>query len=140
MSRVINSETAGKQRQLILRSVVLSIRTLMQQPAQDELSRDLAAYIGLSLLGIYDTVNESVAAWEKKGYWVKADRYRMEWLWTESLGNKLCRAVLEDDWANIAGISAQVAQKVMSVELPQRHKLGEPWIGSWERLQDAFGE
>jgi len=138
MSRVINPETAGKQRKLLLRGVVLSIRTLMQQEAQDELSRDLAAFIGLSLTEIYETVDASVAPWEKRDYWVKADRYRMEWVWTQTLGKQLCEAVLKDDWQTTAYLSAQVAQKVMSVELPQRHHLGEPWIGAWERLQDTY--
>ncbi|NSW51390.1 MAG: hypothetical protein HPY85_02660 [Anaerolineae bacterium] len=138
MSRVINPETAGKQRKILLRGVVLAIRTLMQQKVQDELSRDLAAFIGLALLEIYETVNASVAAWEKRDYWVKADRYRMEWRWTEQYGKPLCEAVLQEDWAVIPGLIAQIAQRVMTVDLPQRHRLGEPWIGAWEQLQDTY--
>jgi hypothetical protein len=138
MSRVINPETAGKQRKLLMRGVVVAVRTLMQQQSQDELSRDLAAFIGLSLLEIYNTVNVSVAAWEKRDYWVKADRYRMEWLWSQQLGTQLCEAVLAEEWTVIAGVMAKVAQRVMSVDLPQRHRIGEPWIGAWEQLQDTY--
>ena len=85
MSRVINPETAGKQRKLLLRSVVVAIRELMKQESQDDLSRDLASFIAITLMKIYETVNVSVAAWENRNYWVKADRYRMEWVWTENL-------------------------------------------------------
>ena len=136
MTRVINPETAGKKRKLLMRGVVLAIRELMKQEAQDELSRDLAAFIGITLLEIYKTVNTSVAAWEKRNYWVKADRYRMEWVWCENLGRQMCTAVLAEDWLTIAITSAKVAQNVSTVDLPQRHKLGEPWIGAWETLQD----
>lgn len=119
-----------------MRGVVLAIRELMRQEAQDELSRDLAAFIGISLLEIYKTVNTSVAAWEKRNYWVKADRYRMEWVWCENLGRQMSTAVLAEDWLTIAITSAKVAQNVSTVDLPRRHKLGEPWIGAWEMLQD----
>lgn len=137
MTRVINPETAGKKRKLLMRGVVLAIRELMKQEAQDELSRDLAAFIGITLLEIYKTVNVSVVAWEKRNYWVKADRYRMDWVWCEDLGKQMSTAVLAEDWLTIAITSAKVAQNVSSVDLPQRHKLGEPWIGAWEMLQDS---
>lgn len=136
MSRVINPETAGKQRKYLLRGVIVAVREMMKQESQDELSRDMAAFIGLSLLEIFDTVNVSVAAWEKRNYWVKADRYRMEWMWSLTLGQRICQAVLAEDWLTIATSMAQVAQQVMAVEIPKRHGVNEPWIGAWERLQD----
>lgn len=140
MGRVINPETAGKERNLLLRGVVVATRELMKQVSQDELSRDLAAFIGLSLLAIYETVNVSVDAWERRNYWVKADRYRMEWLWTQTLGRRLCRAVLDEDWLTIASLMAEIAQKVMHVDIPKRHGVGEAWIGAWEQLQDRHGD
>ena len=138
MSRVINPETAGKQRKLLLRNVVVAIRELMKQESQDDLSRDLAAFVGLLLLEIYETVNVSVDAWEKRNYWVKADRYRMDWVWSEQLGHQMCKAVLADDWLTVAFTSAKIAQQVSSVELPKRLNLGEPWVGSWEKLFDDY--
>ena len=136
MGRVINPETAGKERNLLIRGVVVAMRELMKQASQDELSRDLAAFIGLSLLEIFETVNVSVAAWEKRNYWVKADRYRMEWLWTQALGQRLCHAVLVEEWLTIATLMAEIAQKVMHVDVPKRHGVGEAWIGAWEELHD----
>lgn len=135
MSRVINRETAGKERKTLMRSVALALRELMRQSEPDQMSRDLAAYLGMTLLEIFETVNVSVAAWEKRDYWVKADRYRMEWIWSEQLGNQMCAAVSKDDWGQIAMISAQIAQQVMSIEVPKRHRLGTPWEGAWKRFQ-----
>jgi hypothetical protein len=125
----------GKERKNLARAVVLAIRELMQQTEPDQTTRDLAAFIALALQGIYQTIDESVAAWEKRGYWLKADRFRLEWAWTESLANGMRYAVLHDDWQQVASHAASIAQKLNSVVLPQRHRLGTPWIGAWEKLK-----
>ena len=135
MGRIINTEGAGKERNRLSRCIVLSLRELMRQSQPDDKSRDLAAFIALALLSISDTVESSVAAWEKKGYWVKADRYRMEWSWTERFGKQMKQAVFQEDWPMVAQVSVQVAQKLMSVEVPLRNRLGTPWVGAWGTLK-----
>jgi hypothetical protein len=139
LSRVIKTETAAKDRTRLTRSVVLALRELMRQTQPDEHSRDLAAYIALALGHIHETIDVSVAAWEKRGYWVKADRFRMDWEWTRTSSDKIAQAVLEDDWATIAISSAAVAQKLMNVDVPVRHKLGTPWVGAWKLLVSSAG-
>jgi hypothetical protein len=134
VARVVNTETAGKDRTRLSKSIVLALRELMRQSDPDDQSRDLAAFIVLALLDIYKTVDLSVTAWEKKGYWIKADRFRLDWEWTGQLGEKMRTAVLVGDWATIAVISAQVAQKFMKVQVPVRNRLGTPWVGAWEAL------
>jgi len=121
LGRIINTEGAGKERNHLSRAVVLALRELMRQSEPDDKSKDLAAFIALALLQINDTVEASVAAWEKKGYWVKADRYRMEWSWAERYGAQMKKATLTGNWASVAGTSVQVAQKLMSVEVPIRN-------------------
>lgn len=137
MGRLINTEGAGKERNHLSRAVVLALRELMRQAEPDEKSKDLAAFIALALLQINNTVEASVAAWEKKGYWVKADRYRMEWSWAERFGNRMKKATLNGDWASVAGTAAQVGQKLMSIEVPIRNRLGTPWVGAWQTLMQT---
>lgn len=134
MSRVINPEGAGKERNRLVKSIVLAMRELMRQTEPDDHSRDLAAYISLALLEINGTVESSVAAWEKKGYWVKADRFRMDWIWTERMGKQMREAVLNDDWATIALTVAQLGGKLNHVDVPARHRLGTPWVGAYKHL------
>lgn len=135
LSRVINPETAGKQRKQLARSVVLSIRELSKQTEVTSASKDMAAYIVLALREMHDTVESSVVAWEKRGYWVKADRFRLEWEWTQIFGNKLYNALMGDDWASLAMLLAQIAQKLNKEQIPARHRLGTPWVGAWKHLQ-----
>jgi len=135
LGRVINPETAAKERTVLTRSAVLAIRELMRQTEANALTRDLAAFIALALEGISATIDLSVEAWEKRGYWVKADRFRMEWLWAENLGRTMRQAVLADDLPGVAATAVQIAAKLNNVKVPQRHGLGTPWTGAYERLK-----
>ncbi len=135
MSRVINTQSAGKERTQLTRSIVLALRELMRQTETNDLTRDLAAYIALALEEIFKTIDVSVSAWEKRGYWVKADRFRMEWIWSENLGRTMRQAVVNSDWPAVAMTSAQIAEKLHGVEVPKRHKLGTPWVGAWKKMQ-----
>jgi len=136
VSRIINPEGAGKERTRLCKSIVLALRELMRQTDANETSKDLAAYIALALKEVFATVESSVAAWEKKGYWVKADRFRMEWEWSERLGNKMNQALLAEDWATVALTAAQVGQKLTKVDVPVRHRLGTPWVGAWGKINN----
>ena len=137
MSRVINPESAGKDRTRLVKAVALALRQLMLQTETDTLTRDLAAFIALALEEIERTIDPTVAAWEKRDYWVKADRFRMDWAWAGRLGKNMRQAVLADDWAGVARTAGEVAMRVQTVKLPVRHRMGEPWTGAWKRLQTS---
>ena len=83
----------------------------------DQTTYDLLAFIALSLKEIEETIDISVAAWEKRGYWVKADRYRMEWNWSARMGDDLKQSLLNEDWGRIANIIAQITQKLSKVNV-----------------------
>jgi hypothetical protein len=136
LGRIINPEGAGKERTQLSKAVVLALRELMRQTEPDAHSQDLAAFIAISLQKINDTVETSVVAWEKKGYWVKADRFRMEWEWSKTLSDRLKLAVLSEDWATVAVTSAQVAQRLMKIDVPIRHHLGTPWVGARTKINE----
>jgi hypothetical protein len=130
LSRVITIESAGKDRTRLARAIVVAIRELSQQNALDEKSKDLAAFIALALEEIAGTIDLSVAAWEKRGYWVKADRFRMDWIWTEHLGGVMRQAILNEDWATVARTVGQVGEKLSGVKVPLRNRVGAPWYGA----------
>jgi len=134
LSRVYNPDSAGKERNSLTRSIVLALRNLMKQQGTDDLTRDLAAYVALALGEINATIEPSVTAWEKRGYWVKADKFRLEWEWSGNMSNTMKTALLKDDWATVAMTSAKVAQKLGTITVPERNRIGTPWVGSWKKL------
>ena len=135
MSRVINPASAGKERNLLTKSVVLAIRELAQQSEPGAESRDLAAFMALALATIFETIDVTVAPWEKRDYWVKADKFRMDWAWSGQYAEQIKQAIYKDDWENIARIAAQTAQKLNKVTVPTGHHLGRPWAGAMSELQ-----
>ncbi len=135
MSRVINPDSAGKERTRLTRTVVLAVRELAHQTGPGAESRDLAAYIALALRAIADTIDVSVVAWEKRGYWVKADRFRMDWSWAGQLAEKMRAALSDEDWGTIAMLAAQAAQKLNKVSVSENHRLGKPWVGAWQAFK-----
>ena len=134
LSRVIHIEGAGKDRKRLTRETVLALRELAQQREPNAVSRDLVAFIAITLRQINQTVDESVLAWEKRGYWIKADRYRLDWDWTLKISRDLRQALLIEDWQKVTESSIEIATRLNTVKLPQRHTLGTPWVGAWEKL------
>jgi hypothetical protein len=136
LSRLIKTDTAGKDRTRLSKAIVLAVRELAKQKGVTAETKDLAAFLALALQTISDGIDESVAAWEKRGYWVKADRFRMEWLWTGQFASKIKDALLKDDWGTIAVLMPQIAAKFNRIQIAENHRLGRPWAGAYERLKD----
>lgn len=134
MSRIINPDSAGKQRTQLTKAIVLAVRELARQTDTNKEAHDLAAFISIALRTISEGIDVSVEAWEKRGYWVKADRFRMEWAWAAPMAEKMRNAVLEDDWTTVAALSAQIAQKFSKVQVSERHRLGKPWVDAFQQL------
>lgn len=134
MSRVINHDSVGKERTRLIKSIVLCIRELAKQAKVTPEAKDLASFIALALQSISDGVDVSAAAWEKRDYWVKADKFRMEWMWTGRLAEKMKTAVLTDDWGAIALLMPQIAQRFNKVEVSDNHRLGKPWENAYALL------
>jgi hypothetical protein len=134
MSPIINPESAGKERTQLTKAIVLAVRELAKQADVTNEAKDLAAFIALALESISEGIDISVAAWEKRGYWVKADRFRMDWLWTGQYAEKMKSAVLTDDWATVATLMPQIAQKFSKIIVSENHRMGKPWVGAYGRL------
>lgn len=134
MGRVINPDSSGKERTKLTKGIVKAIRQLMTQSQPDQNTRDLAAYIVLGLEDIYKSIDVSVLAWEKRGYWVKADRFRIDWEWTAQTSKQMRDALLKEDWAQVAMMAAKTAQKFNHVKIPVNNRIGEPWVGAYKKL------
>ena len=108
MSRIINPDGVGKQRKMLTRAVVLSLRELLNQSEPNEKTHDIAAFIVLTLAEISANIDRTVTPWEKRNYWVKADRFRMDWDWTDTIADKMQKAILDEDWPIIAVCAAKM--------------------------------
>ena len=134
MSPIINPDSAGKERTRLSKAIVLAVRQLAKQSQVNEEAKDLAAFIALALKIISEGIDVSVAAWEKRDYWIKADKFRMEWMWTGQFADQMKVAIFTNDWGTVAMLSAQIAQKFSKIEVSDNHRLGRPWEGAFQKM------
>ena len=130
MSRIINTSTPGKERAHLSKAIVITIREFMRQQEPDKSTQDMVAFIILALQEISSGIDKSVAAWEKRDYWVKADKYRLEWRWTGEMAEKLKAAFEDRNWSFIAGLLIEIMQHFNDIKVSDRHRMGKPWVGA----------
>jgi hypothetical protein len=70
LSPIINPDSAGKERTRLTKAIVLAVRQLAKQSQVNQEAKDLAAFIAMALRIISDGIDVSVAAWEKRDYWI----------------------------------------------------------------------
>ncbi len=135
MTRIIKTTTPGKERNRLSKAIVITIREFMRKGKPDSETRDMIAFIILALREIASGIDKSVAAWEKRGYWVKADKYRMEWRWSGATANELRDAFDAQRWEKIPAILLKIMQKFDSIKVSDRHRMGKPWVGAFEEFK-----
>jgi hypothetical protein len=135
LSRIVRPESAARLRAKVLQSTALAIRhAAMQSPTSPD-RHDVLAYIVLALRQVSDSIETSAAAWEKRGYWLKADRFRRDWVWVEGVRGKLEGALRDQDYAAAGEGIGQLSGFLAGVKIPARMQRTRPWQGSWERWQ-----
>jgi hypothetical protein len=137
VSRIIKTSTPGKERDQLSKAIVVTIREFMRQSKPDDNTRDMIAFIILALREIAEGIEKSVAAWEKRDYWVKADKYRMDWLWVTPAEKALSKAFQAEDWAEIAGQLVSLMGRFNSIKVSDKHRMGKPWIGAYQEYRSA---
>jgi hypothetical protein len=135
VTRIIKTSTPGKERNKLSKAIVITIREFMRQQEPGKDTRDMIAFIILALQEIAEGIDKSVAAWEKRGYWVKADKYRMEWRWTGEIAEKLATSFKQKDWAGIAELLMTIMNNLESIKVSDQHRMGKPWVGAEKEFQ-----
>ena len=135
VTRIIKTTTPGKERARLSKAIVIAIREFMRQQEPDKTTKDLVAFVILALREIAAGIDKSVTAWEKRGYWVKADKYRLEWDWTGISAGKLNRAFKDGDWGTIAALLLEVMQKFENIKVSDRHRMGKPWESAYQEYK-----
>ncbi len=139
MSRVINPDGVGKQRDRLMKAIALALRTLATRQKIGEEERDMAAFMALALNEINETIDVTCRAWEKRDYWLKADQFRRDWAWAAQAAAKLERVVLQNEWQHLPALMVEVSKHLEKVVLPKRNTLGQPWLGAYAQLREMRG-
>lgn len=140
MSRIIHRNPIRKHRGQLCKAVAITLRDLAVKPSVDSEARDMAAFVALCLESIHETIDETVIAWEKRNYWIKADRFRRDWAWAQKKSVEVSQAVLSDDWGEMANLMPEIAAQLQSVKLPKGNTIGNAWDGAYEHLRKSVSK
>lgn len=117
----------------------ITLRHAGEHPVSDRERRNMLAFLALCLEEIRNSVDETCHAWEKRDYWVKADRFRLDWAWAQSAHAKLTEQLREDDFEGGAATAARLGSRLNDISLPRRSSAGEPWADAWASWRQSQG-
>ena len=134
MSRVISTDGPGKTRNQLRRTIAEALRRLSQKPKLDDEAKDLAALIVFCMHGIADTVDQTTTAWEKRDYWMKAERFREKWRWVEPVADELSAVIYGSQWDQLPLALAQLMPHFGDIKIKKMTRQPRLWQGAYERL------
>ncbi len=134
MSRVIRPDSPAKRRNANQRTIAELLRRLSQKNALDEDARDMAAAIVFFLRDITEGVEQTVTAWEKRDYWMKAERFLREWEWTAEMAANLEDIIRNDAWDLLPGLLAELLPRYSDIQIKTMTRKPELWRGAYKQL------
>jgi hypothetical protein len=134
MSRVIHTDSPGAQRQRLRRTIAEALHRLMRKSEPDEEAKDLVALIVLSLRELSAGVDRSARAWEKRGYFIKADRFRRDWEWLDHTADQLEALLRADEWQRLSVALATLAPRFSDIRIVRLTRSASLWQGCYRRL------
>lgn len=137
MSRVIRSESGSQARMKMLKQVAYALQASMGEEKTQEEQNDLLAFMLAALERVASSVDQSASAWEKRGYWLKADRFRRDWSWVSQSIDSLSAALREEDGGAAAIACSLIAPHIQNIKVPKRMQVQRPWEGAWNHWKRA---
>lgn len=134
MSRVVNMDSVGTQRQRHRRTIAEALRHLMGKAELDDEAQDLAALIVFSLREINQGIEQTVTAWEKRDYYLKADRFAQEWQWVTPAADELERVIRRGMWDLLPASLARLMPHFSDITIGRMVRPKTLWHGCYERL------
>ena len=134
VTRVINTQGPGKRRNHLRRTIAEIMRHLVSKHEIDEETKDMAGALVYSLRGIAETIETTTEAWEKRNYFLKADRFRLEWEWVVPAAERLQELVINDRWEGLPAAIAELASHFADIRVAKMTRSPSTWVSSYRLL------
>ncbi|MBZ0299200.1 MAG: hypothetical protein K8J31_05650 [Anaerolineae bacterium] len=134
MSRVINTDSAGKKRNQNMRTGAELLRRLSQKDTMDAEARDMVALLVYCLREIDEGIDVSAQAWEKRDYWMKAEEFRQRWRWSGDLADELQAMVFDDEWQRMPEMMVRLLPYFSDIKINKFMRKPALWQGNYQRL------
>ncbi len=137
MSRVIHVDNPGKRRNAARRSIAEILRYLSRKGQIDDEARDMSAALVFLLTEVKATVDESAAAWEKRGYWMKVERFVRDFEWIPESAANLDDVIRHDAWDLLPELLADLSPRFDDIKIKAMTRKPTEWRGTYARLLAA---
>lgn len=134
MSRVINIDNPTKRRNYNRRTIAELLRRLSQKPSIDKEAKDLASAIVLALQDISAGVNQTALAWEKRDYWMKAERFVRQWEWAAESAANIEDVIRNDAWDLLPELLADLFPRFADIQIKSMTRKADVWDGAYKQL------
>jgi len=134
MSRVINTDSFGKQRNQLMRTSAELLRRMSQKAGIDEEARDMAAALVFCFKQIEDGIEEAMVAWEKRNYWNKVEQFRSQWTWVGLASARLEQLIRDEAWDQIPQFLFGLLSHFSDITITKFTRSAEAWQGAYARL------
>jgi hypothetical protein len=134
MSRIINTQNPGKRRNHARRTIAELLRHLMVKRELDEEGKDMAAALVFALREIADTIEATTEAWEKRNYFLKADRFRLEWEWARPSADRLEELIREERWERLPVELGRLLPRFADIRIAKMTRKPSTWTSSHKLL------
>jgi hypothetical protein len=134
MPRIINTANPGKLRNQERRTIAEILRRLVAKRSLDDEARDMAAAIVYSLRAIEATIDVTTEAWEKRNYYLKADRFRLEWEWVHPYAERLEALIREGAWERLPEELVGLMPRFADIKIIKFTRNPETWKASYQLL------
>jgi hypothetical protein len=134
MSRVININNPTKRRNHNRRTIAELLRRLSQKPAIDSEAKDLASAIVLALQDISAGVEQTALAWEKRDYWMKAERFVRQWEWAKESAANMEDVIRNDAWDLLPELLADLFPRFADIQVKLMTRKSDTWQGAYDQL------
>nr|MBN1228960.1 hypothetical protein [Anaerolineae bacterium] len=134
MSRVIRTDGPGKERTSLMRTSAEAIRRLSQKATIDDDAKDMVALLVYCFRQIDRGIDESVRAWEKRNYWVKAEQFRLRWAWVGQAALDLESLIRAQDWDRIPAVLVGLLPHFEEITVSRLTRSPDIWEGAYQRL------
>lgn len=139
MSRLVKPDDTGRMRERHRRTIAEGLALLAGKQELDEEGRDVVAIIALSLLAIHRGIEDSASAWERRHYFLKAERLRAQWAWTERLARRLIQRLWAADWEGLSTVLRDLEFRFADVRVERITRSPNFWRGGHSRLRESLG-
>lgn len=136
MSRIYRIQSLSSERNKLLKIMVYAIFEIQKENIGSERYKDLSAFIALTSEAIISSIETTIKAWEKRGYWVKADHFREKWNWIFMYQKSLVEIIQSEQWNSLFSLNNSIMSFINDVKTSKTQSIGEPWSGSYNKLKN----